>query len=442
VTKSDFEVATMRLIKPLAIALKGKGLATLVGRLQTMARRYGLTTAKMDRSLEQFARILRQFDCRATLPITAIALARNSASVQRYQAQGIEFAIHGYLHVDYSQLSLEEQCAHLRAACQVFRDHGIHFAGFRCPYLRWNEDTLTALTQAGVSYDGSTSLVWDIEGQDARDSYYHALSFYGAQPAADYLALPSLDTETNLVRIPYCLPDDESLAERFMWHSPAEMRQVWPAVFHQTHEQGELFTLGLHPERIEACSSGLVATLEAVRAIAPAVWCARLDEIAAWWKAHYAAVVDVDDVDENALQLNVNGPQGITLLLRSLEAKTATEPWFDGYQRASQIPCVVRVHKRPFIGVSPGTALALIHFLKQQGYVVETSANPDSYSFYLDRGSFSRQEERALIAQIERADFPLARLGRWPHGTRSALAVTGDIDALTLWDYGLRSLGR
>jgi hypothetical protein len=432
----------IRLVEPLAIALKGKGLVTLVRRMQTIARRYGLTTAQMDRSLKQLSQILHEFDCPATLSITAVTLARNCANIQRYQAQGIEFAIHGYVHVDYSRLSLEEQCVHLREAGQVFRDHGIHFAGFRCPYLRWNEDTLTALAQVGVTYDSSASLVWDVDGQRARDSYYQALSFYGAQPAADYLALPSLDTETNLVRIPYCLPDDESLVERFRWHSPAEMKQVWPMILHQTHEQGELFTLGLHPERIEACSSGLVATLEAVRAIAPAVWCARLDEIAAWWKARYAAVVDVDDVDENALQLNVNGPQGITLLLRSLEAKTATEPWFDGYQRASEVPCVVRVHKRPFIGVSPGTAPALIHFLKQQGYVVETSSNPDSYSFYLDRGSFSRQEERALIARIEETDFPLAHLGRWPHGARSALAVTGDIDALTLWDYGLRSLGR
>jgi hypothetical protein len=32
-------------------------------------------------------------------------------------------------------------------------------------------------------------------------------------------------------------------------------------------------------------------------------------------------------------------------------------------------------------------------------------------------------------------------LGLWPAGARSALAVTGDIDALTLWDFGLRLLG-
>jgi hypothetical protein len=33
-------------------------------------------------------------------------------------------------------------------------------------------------------------------------------------------------------------------------------------------------------------------------------------------------------------------------------------------------------------------------------------------------------------------------LGRWLNGARSALAITGDIDALTLWDCGLRFFER
>ncbi|MBE9513578.1 MAG: polysaccharide deacetylase family protein, partial [Chloroflexi bacterium] len=213
----------MRLIKPLIVAFEGKGLASLFKRVWTIGQRYGLTTAKMDRSLAQLSRILRQFGCRATLPITAVALARNSDIIRRHQAQGIEFAVHGYRHVDYSQLSLEEQCAHLREAGRVFRDHGIRFDGFRCPYLRWNEHTLTALSQNGFSYDGSVSLVWDVEKEHVTDSYEQVLRFYGAQPAADYLALPYLDTARSLVCIPYCLPDDEALVERLRWRSPVEM---------------------------------------------------------------------------------------------------------------------------------------------------------------------------------------------------------------------------
>jgi hypothetical protein len=47
-----------------------------------------------------------------------------------------------------------------------------------------------------------------------------------------------------------------------------------------------------------------------------------------------------------------------------------------------------------------------------------------------------------LLSQIEETDRPLVRLGRWPNSARCALAITGDIDALTLRDFGLRYLGR
>ena len=218
----------MRLIKPIAVALKGKGPSTTIKRAQTIGKRYGMTVAKMDRSLESLAGILQQFDCRATLPITAVALARHGAAIHKYQSQGIEFAIHGYLHVDYSQLSSKEQLSHLREAVQVFRDHDIDYDGFRCPYLRWNEHTLTALGQNNLNYDSSTSLVWDVEKKHITESYDRALSFYGARSAADYPALPALEATDGLVRVPYCLPDDEALVERLRWNGSGEMNGVWP----------------------------------------------------------------------------------------------------------------------------------------------------------------------------------------------------------------------
>lgn len=430
-----------RLIEPFALAYRGKGLITLLKRVWAIGKRYGLTAARMERSLAQLSGMLRQFDGQATVPITAVALARHGAVIREYQDRGIEFAVHGYRHVDYSQLPLEEQCAHLRQAIQVFRDHGVRFDGFRCPYLRWGENTLTALSQTHFTYDSSVSLFWDIGEEYTTSSYLQSLSLYGAQPAADYLALPYLDTARNLVCIPYCLPDDEALVERLKWRSSAEMNQVWPTIFHQIHQQGELFTLGLHPERVGVCASALIATLQQARAAAPAVWFAQLREIAAWWKARYTATVNITDLQDGVLQLTVSGPQGTTLLLRSLDGRTATEPWFDGYRLVSENPCTIRVNKRPFVGISPGTAPALIDFLKQQGYIPEVSSNQDLYALYFDRGSFAREDERPLIRQIEGGDFPLVRLGRWPHGARSAVCITGDIDAMSLWDYVLRILG-
>lgn len=428
----------MHSLKPFAIALKGKGPATLFKRAWTISRRYGLTAARMDNALARLSRLLQQFQCRATLPVTTVTLLRNSAVIQKYQAQGVEFAVHGYRHVDHSRLSLAEQVAQFRKAGQVFREHGIRATGFRSPYLRWNEHTLTALTRAEFGYDSSPSLAWDVDPIHVTDSYRRALSFYGAEPATACPALPYLDTASNLVRIPYCLPDDEALVERLKWNSPAEMDRVWPDMFHQMHQQGVLFTLGLHPERVKECTRALTATLQEVSAAGSAVWRAGLGEIAAWWKARYATVVKREQLDTDLLQLKVEGPPGVTLLLRSVEAKTATQHAFDGYQRAGQGPCVIRTPRRPFIGVSPAVPAALTVFLTQQGYIVETSARPELYSFYLDHNSFARHEEQRLLAQIETANFPLVRLGRWPHGCQSAFNVTGDIDALTFWDYSQR----
>jgi peptidoglycan/xylan/chitin deacetylase (PgdA/CDA1 family) len=430
------------LANPIAVAAKGKGYPALVNRARAIGRRYGLGPAKMDHTLRRFVEILEEFGCGATFPITASVLARHGLTIQKYQSHNIEFAIHGYLHVDYSQLSAEEQISHFRKATQVFRDQGIRYDGFRSPYLRWNEHTLMALGQAGFGYDSSTSLGWDIEERHVTESYERALSFYTAKSAAEYLALPEIDSWGGLVRVPYCLPDDEALVERLNWSGSHEMNRVWPAISNQIHQRGELFCLGLHPERIAECSEALVATLRAVHAMGPAVWRACLRDIVAWWKARADATLEISDVENHVLQLCVNGPTGVTLMLRSLDVKTAVEPWFDGYQLATEMPCIVRVNRRPFIGVSPDAAPSMISFLNQQGYIVETALNVDVYPLYLDSRSFSREDERLLVAQIEGADFPLARLGRWPNGARSAFCVTGDIDALTLWDYGLRLFGR
>ncbi|MCB0154598.1 MAG: polysaccharide deacetylase family protein [Anaerolineae bacterium] len=370
-----------------------------------------------------------------------MALARNAAVVRKYQTQGIEFAIHGYRHIDHSQLSVEEQNAHFQKAIQIFAEEGIDCKGFRCPYLRWNEATLAALSQNGLAYDSSNSLVWAIDQRHCTDSYYRALEFYGAQPASDYLALPKFNAGQNLVRIPYCLPDDESLIERLIWDSPAEMNQVWPTMFQEIHQRGELFNLGLHPERTYDCADSLEATMRQVQAVATEVWRAPLKEIATWWKNRYQAEVEITDVETNKFRLTVNGPPGATVLLRSVESHTATKPWFDGYQQAVESPCLIQTNKRPFIGISPASSPDLTSFLKQQGYIVEISSQADLYPFYLDRPTFSPEQEQPLDAEINRGSFPLVRLGRWPNGAKSAFCVTGDIDAITVWDYGLRFVG-
>jgi hypothetical protein len=237
-------------MKTIAVALKGKGPLGMLKRAGAITKRCGVSRSKMNLRLRQFARILDQFGCGATLPITASVLARSKKFVESYRTQNIEFAVHGYHHVDHTQLTLEAQLTFLEKARRLFEERGVTRNGFRCPYLRWDESTLAAVEQAGFLYDSSQALAWDIGSEPATDSYLRALEFYGAVSATQYPALPRFDN--GLVRVPYCLPDDEALIDRFQLGAEP-MSKSWLTILDKTHALGELFTLGLHPERILVC---------------------------------------------------------------------------------------------------------------------------------------------------------------------------------------------
>jgi hypothetical protein len=94
---------------------------------------------------------------------------------------------------------------------------------------------------------------------------------------------------------------------------------------------------------------------------------------------------------------------------------------------------------RPFIGIGPGTPEKAIKFLKNEGFIVEAGIEPRDYGVYLGNLlSFQETDERALAEKIENTAAPLVRYWRWPDGARSALSLTGDIDSMTLIDFGLR----
>lgn len=426
-------------MNPLAIATKGKGLKNALRRGQVITQRYGMTSGKMDQTLKRFACLLQTYQASATFPITAVALQRNSSTIRQLVECGLEFAIHGFTHIDHSQLSRDQQMAYLSRAMTVFDQSEIPFTGFRCPYLRWNEGTLIALRQRGLLYDSSQGLAWDVLDGQETPAYQHVLNFYGAQSVKRYPALPRL--EQGLLRIPYCLPDDESLIDRLQF-SPAARTEIWLKMLQQIYDWGELFTIGLHPERFDLLAEPLTAVLAQARALSPAVWIARLDEIATWWRNRTETGVILTTLpDQTGVRVIVTGPAGLTILARCLTVNGPTAPWAGAYERVLVENFTLATSLRPVIGLSPRSASTLGEFLRQQGYLFEINEDSRPYPFYLDRLNFAPEDERPLLTKIESGDWPLLRVGRWPNGARAALNVTGDIDALTLWDYGLRFLG-
>jgi peptidoglycan/xylan/chitin deacetylase (PgdA/CDA1 family) len=431
-------------INPITIASRAKGPFALYGRAQKIATRYGLTSAPMDQALQQFANILRQFGCSASFPITAVALERNRDMIARYLNANIEFVVHGYTHIDCSQFNLEEQLNHLERACKIFSQMGIASAGYRSPYLRRGPYIQTALETAGFSYVSNQPIIWDVIRDQAavvsnRAAYDRALAFYEPWNANERPSLPWLNHQ--LVEIPISFPDDEILVDR-LGGGTELIEETWLAILSKTYQQGELFTILLHPERIGFCANALASVLTKALTFAPSVWCARMDEIASWWKARARATINVTETAEGGFHCVVDSPTAATLLIRSVEVDTAVHPWDDGYSQIKEKDFTLQSSYRPFIGISSTTTPKLNDWLHQQGYFTEISEDRHRYQCYFDQPEFTAGQERSVLAKIENTYSPLVRLGRWPNGARSAICISGDIDALTLWDYGFRLFGK
>ena len=422
-------------MNPIAIATKGKGVLGMLKRAETIRKKYGLTPKLMERTLAHFVSLLDEFECGATFPITTTTLARSPGVVEKFQSRNIEFAAHGYYHTDQTALSFNQQLDQFVAARRLFAERGIRCYGFRSPYLRSNPQMLAAIKQAGFVYDSSQALAWDVPDEIETHEYRRVLDFYGAVSAQVYPALPRWDND--LVRIPYCLPDDEAFVDRFQTSAP-RMIELWMSILNSTVARGEVFTVALHPERILPCQQALVSVLRQARKLQPQVWMTQLYQIAEWWKARARAEVRVSPEGLDETCVTVDGPAGVTLLARHVEVTSPARSWDATYLQAEGPALTFRAPRRPFIGVCPASPAYLTSFLRQQGYIVEPAEDGANHTFYLDRAHFAYEDELPLLVEIEQGDFPLVRLGRWPNGARSALCVTGDIDALTIWDYALR----
>jgi hypothetical protein len=78
----------------------------------------------------------------------------------------------------------------------------------------------------------------------------------------------------------------------------------------------------------------------------------------------------------------------------------------------------------------------VISFLQEQGYILDTGETATRCATYIDATTLtSFASEVKFIEFIEKSDSPLVRYWRWPDGAKSALSITGDLDALTLLDY-------
>jgi peptidoglycan/xylan/chitin deacetylase (PgdA/CDA1 family) len=392
----------------------------------------------MEYRLKVYARLAEQFDTTVTLPVTACVLARHSTLMRRLARRHVELAVHGLVHNDHAVLSYERQYESIAKAAETFRSRGIPFAGFRSPFLRANEATNRAVRELGFRYHSTQAVVFPVipaqpAGQHPPVSFLNALRLYNPLDAAHVAVRPR--DRAGCIDLPVSLPDDDMLVDRLAYAADQQSR-VWLDILDFTYRRGDLFTLQLHPERVLVMERTLRAVLEEARSRVPRVWIAGLGELASWWERRKRAHLQVLELAPGRYRITLAGDDDLGLLIRGLPAVQAS-PWRDRDLLADVSNFEVAADTMPVVGVSPRTVPSARAFLAEEGFPIEISDAPARFTSYVDLPE-PGFDEIALLEELDRARGPIVRLWRWPRGIQSALAVTGDIDAITLQDFILR----
>ena len=420
----------------LAVSLRSRGPVGTATRTATVLSRFGPTTSLMTRRLARYDAITRELDVRPTWPATACVLARHPQLLKRYAARGIELAVHGLVHGDHALLDRTRQRDTIGRALDLFERLDLHPSGFRGPYLRYNAATLDVLRELGFRWHSSQAVAFPLAGGEPEPrraaALALALELYAARDARKVAVTPRL--LDGLVDIPVAVPDDEILLDRLGLAAEARAAE-WLHILQLTHKRGELFTIQLHPERIPELGDPLSAVLADARARQPAVHIARLDEIAEWWRRRSRFTLRVTR-SAAGFSVRLEADADATLVVRGLPV--ATTPWHGPDTITDMHEFETEGPRMPSVSISRRTPAAVSTFLVEEGFATEISDDPHSYGAHVDVTD-PAWSEAAVLQTIDAAPGPLVRLWRWPNAARSALAVTGDIDALTLWDFGVRS---
>ena len=139
----------------LTLTTMSSGRRNLFLRIKKILAHFGITNKKFGMMLDQYSSVTQALECLHSFPVTAVILKRLPKLIRELCQRGIEFAVRGYIHTDYSMLPLNEQVEHLMKAIDIFTSYYIPFVSFRAVFLRVNDQTPHALGCLGFAYDSS-----------------------------------------------------------------------------------------------------------------------------------------------------------------------------------------------------------------------------------------------------------------------------------------------
>ena len=438
----------------ISFSIKTKGVHNFARRLWTVFARFGVSETQTRRALYALVDSLRIYNSAPTFFIPAVVLNRHSKLIAEIADLGAEVGIHGYVHNDYRMLSINEQFKQTERAISVFQRVHITHRGFRNPYLGWTEESLKVFEELGFLYESNEAVLHDVIDPNnlsplLRSGYEKSLKLFQAIPCSIYSLHPHF--ESDLLRIPTSIPDDEMLFDRLRMGAD-EVGRMWSKIMQHVYDLGGLYTLNLHPERGILCKQALDTLLSYASTRPLPVWVTQLQNVSRWWKERRQFKLDITPITPGRWEVELTCTPRATLLARYLKVEDQpVNPWFgpDVHVQPQSQRFLISATQCPCIGLSVDTPQLVADFLHEQGYPTMycSSELASAYTLYLDIPEglgISRKEQflrrSRLVELIERLEAPLLHFGCWPDGHRATLAISGDIDSVTVQDFFLRIL--
>ena len=395
--------------------LAPRGLSYLARRARSLVNRYGFTSGRARRRIDDCVAILAAHECAPSFMVPGRVVQTHPAYCRSLVDRGAELALHGFDHVDFKTLSPAAIVRQFERSADAFERAGIPFHGFRCPYLSATDELFQHLPRGVVSYSSNVAVRWSEAGVESTGNAVarQLETFYAPLDADTTIVLPFVRAE-GMIELPCSLPDDIQLYDGLQAGEQG-LQEAWCRMLDAVYARGELHVLLFHPELADRCRRALGALLTRARSLEPHVWVATLGDVAAWWRERSECTVSRAVGGNGRLVFSLQGSPRASLVAG---------------QAAGREVCVA-AEPLPLVGISAPAPASMRRDLRNLGFVLEEAA-PERCMVVLD----DVPVDRALLQRLEQQ--PLIRVACWPDGAAAALCISGDLDALSLTDYARR----
>ena len=417
---------------------KKRGIRFIYQRALRLKQRYGANAAKAMQRINLCVDSLEEYNCNPTFFVPAVVVKRNLGFIKGLQARGCEIGVHGYQHVDLRSYSPAESSAQLMRAVDVFKTVNLEVHGFRCPYLSSSDELLHALPKQVFKYSSNKAIAWSHHTQvngSAPIMFATIEKFYRPLSSESSVSLPWM--QDGLVEVPVSVPDDLQMYDGLNF-SPDQVSAAWSILLKQTQQRGELFNLIFHPELAALCDGPFVEVLKEARLEPNRVWVTRLRDISDWWLQKEGFGINIER-HESGFVLNFICTERGTILYKDFEVEEQSSGWDETYRRLLSKRLAIRGEVLPLIGLEAGLPDWVSSALNGMGYLTTPLADGLKNSITIDNACVEQFANAVELREyIESQKASLVRFWPWPDGQRSALCLTGDLDALSLADYATR----